>query len=82
METSVQWGLIATSIFAGLFWGAIVGGIYRWAGRGIPNVKEKSFGWVAGTAIFIAIGFYGYRSGDHARQRRPYTILNAEHLAL
>lgn len=49
---------VAMAITTGLFWGAIVGGIHRWAGRKAPDANARTFKWFAGTAIVMALGYY------------------------
>ena len=56
--------LIGMAITTGLFWGAVVGGIRRWAGKGVPNANERSFRWFAITAIIMALGFYAVHMSD------------------
>jgi hypothetical protein len=57
-EKTMNSHVISMAITAGLFWGAVVGGIHRWAGRKAPNANERSFKWGAATALIMAIGYY------------------------
>jgi hypothetical protein len=56
----MKYDVLAEAIFAGLFWGAIVGAICRWAGRKLPPDmnNRRSFKWFAWTAIIVAVTFY------------------------
>jgi hypothetical protein len=49
--------LVAQSISAGLFWGAIVGGFVLSQGRGQAGVKERAFKWFVGTGLVLPLGF-------------------------
>jgi hypothetical protein len=60
----MRFDIVGSAIAAGLFWGAIVAGIHRWAGKGLPDANARSFKWFAGTAFVMALGFYALHMND------------------
>jgi hypothetical protein len=60
----MRFEVLGTAIAAGLFWGAVVAGIHRWAGRRAPDANARSFNWFAGTAVIAAISYYALHASD------------------
>lgn len=56
---------IFASIGAGLFWGTIVAGIYKWFGRKSPNGNMGAFKIFAVTALIMAMGFYALHGDQY-----------------
>ena len=58
--------ILSTAISSGLLWGAIVAGIYRWAGRDHPDkvaLQSRSIKVFFIVATIIAAGYFAMQSG-------------------